>query len=80
MDPALLYPDYPNLTEIPETEFSCKGKVNWRYYADPDANCQVNLHINSFEIINSVKIFLIFLNKAIDEIMKFFKTLHENPN
>lgn len=40
--PGDLQPDYPpTYTEIPRTGFSCKGKVNWRYYADIDTNCQV---------------------------------------
>lgn len=37
-DPQL---DYPTYTGIPLTGFSCEGKVNWHYYADTDAECQV---------------------------------------
>ena len=31
--------DYPIFTKVPETSFSCDGKVVG-YYADPEAGCQ----------------------------------------
>jgi len=38
--------DYPILSIIPDTTFSCQGKVSGGYYADPTADCQV-FHICS---------------------------------
>ena len=32
--------DYPTLSEIPETSFTCDGKIPG-YYADQEASCQV---------------------------------------
>ncbi|KAL3277739.1 hypothetical protein HHI36_013079 [Cryptolaemus montrouzieri] len=33
--------DYPIFTSIPQTGFSCEGKINWQYYADIETDCQV---------------------------------------
>ncbi|KAJ8678722.1 hypothetical protein QAD02_014509 [Eretmocerus hayati] len=33
--------DYPNLTSIPRTSFTCAGKTPGGYYADVEARCQV---------------------------------------
>ena len=38
--------DYPILSSIPQTSFSCEGKVYGGYYADPAADCQV-FHVYS---------------------------------
>ena len=32
--------DYPILSEVPETAFTCDGQVDGGYYADPEAECQ----------------------------------------
>ena len=32
--------DYPILSEVPETSFSCSGQVEGGFYADPEAECQ----------------------------------------
>merc|ERR1711892_122015 len=32
--------DYPIYAEVPETVFSCEGRVEGGYYADPEAECQ----------------------------------------
>merc|ERR1711892_594459 len=32
--------DYPIYDEVPETVFSCEGRVEGGYYADPEAECQ----------------------------------------
>merc|ERR1712168_871695 len=32
--------DYPILAEVPETSFSCDGRVEGGYYADVEAECQ----------------------------------------
>merc|ERR1711892_1581867 len=32
--------DYPIYAEVPETAFSCEGRVEGGYYADPEADCQ----------------------------------------
>ncbi len=32
--------DYPILAEVPSTSFSCEGKSEGGYYADPEAGCQ----------------------------------------
>merc|ERR1711892_1022921 len=32
--------DYPIYAEVPETVFSCDGRVEGGYYADPEADCQ----------------------------------------
>ncbi|XP_040581098.1 uncharacterized protein [Lepeophtheirus salmonis] len=32
--------DYPIYNEVPETSFSCEGRVEGGYYADPEAECQ----------------------------------------
>ena len=32
--------DYPIYAEVPETAFSCDGRVEGGYYADPEAECQ----------------------------------------
>lgn len=31
----------PNYHHVPETSFTCAGKVVGGYYADPDADCQM---------------------------------------
>ena len=33
--------DYPTLTNVPDTPFSCLNRVNGGYYADVDTGCQV---------------------------------------
>ena len=33
--------DYPTLTNVPDTSFSCLNRVNGGYYADVDTGCQV---------------------------------------
>ena len=33
--------DYPPLTNVPDTPFSCLNRVNGGYYADVDTGCQV---------------------------------------
>jgi hypothetical protein len=40
--PGLPGKDYPNLTSIPETSFSCEGKTPGGYYADVETRCQVS--------------------------------------
>ena len=32
--------DYPILAEVPETDFSCEGRVEGGYYADVTSQCQ----------------------------------------
>merc|ERR1712106_640178 len=32
--------DYPILAEVPETSFSCDGRIDGGYYADVEAECQ----------------------------------------
>ena len=32
--------DYPILAEVPETSFSCDGRVEGGYYADVESQCQ----------------------------------------
>ncbi|XP_008214451.1 homeobox protein 2-like [Nasonia vitripennis] len=39
--PGLPGRDYPNLTSIPETSFTCAGKTPGGYYADVETRCQV---------------------------------------
>ena len=39
--PGLPGRDYPNLTSIPDTSFSCNGKTPGGYYADVETRCQV---------------------------------------
>ncbi|XP_014227678.1 bromodomain-containing protein DDB_G0280777-like [Trichogramma pretiosum] len=39
--PGLAGRDYPNLTSIPETSFTCVGKTPGGYYADVETRCQV---------------------------------------
>ncbi len=33
--------DYPIYAEVPSTGFSCEGRIEGGYYADPEAGCQV---------------------------------------
>ena len=33
--------DYPNLSEIPETNFNCKEQRYKGFFGDPDTHCQV---------------------------------------
>merc|ERR1711892_1574055 len=40
--------DYPIYAEVPETVFSCEGRVEGGYYADPEAECQP-FHVCSFD-------------------------------
>merc|ERR1711892_254783 len=40
--------DYPIYAEVPETVFSCGGRVEGGYYADPEAECQP-FHVCSFD-------------------------------
>merc|ERR1711892_1046649 len=40
--------DYPIYAEVPETVFSCEGRVEGGYYADPEADCQP-FHVCSFD-------------------------------
>lgn len=37
--------DFPILTSIPHTDFSCKKVKKPGYYADPETDCQVNNNI-----------------------------------
>ena len=32
--------DYPILAEVPETAFSCEGRIEGGYYADVESQCQ----------------------------------------
>merc|ERR1719188_467371 len=34
--------DYPILSRVPRTGFSCSGRIPDRFYADPEAGCQVH--------------------------------------
>lgn len=56
--------DFPILTSIPHTDFSCKKVKKPGYYADPETDCQVNIFIST--IICTIIIFLkkiyIFIN------------------
>merc|ERR1711892_1658778 len=47
--------DYPILSSIPKTSFSCEGKVLGGYYADPAADCQV------FHVCSRPRVFHSFL-------------------
>ncbi|XP_071750078.1 uncharacterized protein [Lepeophtheirus salmonis] len=38
--PGIAGEDYPIYNEIPETSFSCEGRIEGGYYADPEAECQ----------------------------------------
>jgi len=49
--------DFPILTSIPHTDFSCKKVKNPGYYADPETDCQV---YNILRLKKS-RYFLIFL-------------------
>ena len=40
--PGIPGQDYPLYGEIPQTEFSCQGRVFGGFYADPAAQCQVS--------------------------------------
>ncbi|XP_058804174.1 GATA zinc finger domain-containing protein 14-like [Phymastichus coffea] len=44
--------DYPNLTSIPATSFSCAGKTAGGYYADVETRCQV-FHVCSTQGLKS---------------------------
>ena len=35
--------DYPIYANVPDTGFTCEGLVEGGYYADPNAECQVEL-------------------------------------
>ena len=56
--------DYPLLSSIPATSFSCQGRVFGGYYADPQAQCQVNI----FMIHDT--------NKWLDLIVAIYKMLN----
>ena len=45
--------DYPILSQPPDTAFSCSGKVNGGYYADPEARCQ-SFHICAGQFYNGL--------------------------
>ncbi|CAH0559450.1 unnamed protein product [Brassicogethes aeneus] len=34
------FPDFPTYEQVPKTGFSCRAKLSWRYYADPETGCQ----------------------------------------
>ena len=46
--------DYPQLSEVPQTSFSCQAQKYGGYYADPETDCQAfhichnGLHMGSF--------------------------------
>ena len=48
--------DYPTLASVPDTSFTCSGKVSGGYYADTETDCQV-FHIcgGSNSIFGSIK-------------------------
>lgn len=48
---------YPNLTKIPETDFTCNGKKGM--FADVETNCQVRIYIYIY-IKYMLYIFLLF--------------------
>ncbi|XP_015585629.1 GATA zinc finger domain-containing protein 14-like [Cephus cinctus] len=39
--PGIPEKDYPNLNKVPETSFTCEGKIAGGYYADVETRCQV---------------------------------------
>ena len=49
--------DYPIFAEVPQTSFSCDGRVNGGYYVDVEAQCQVfisvQLNLKSFNLIKN---------------------------
>ena len=46
--PGIPGQDYPLYGEIPQTSFSCQGRVFGGFYADPATQCQVNFRSNDF--------------------------------
>merc|ERR1712128_62024 len=38
--PGIPGEDYPIFSDVPDTEFTCDGRVEGGYYADPNAECQ----------------------------------------
>ena len=46
--PGIPGQDYPLYGEIPQTTFSCQGRVFGGFYADPATQCQVKFRSNDF--------------------------------
>lgn len=40
--------DFPVLASIPRTDFSCRKAKKPGYYADPETDCQVIIHLGCF--------------------------------
>lgn len=53
--------DFPILTSIPHTDFSCKKVKKPGYYADPETDCQVN-NILSFQRVQNNCLILFLKN------------------
>lgn len=61
---------YPNLTKIPETDFTCNGKKGM--FADVETNCQVRIYIY---ILNTCYIFFCYSSFQTFYFLFYF-TLH----
>lgn len=55
--------DFPIMTYIPRTDFSCKKVKKPGYYADPETDCQVNIikSISKSLIIICILLVILFL-------------------
>lgn len=54
--------DFPIMTYIPRTDFSCKKVKKPGYYADPETDCQVNIISKSLIIICILLVILFLYN------------------
>lgn len=44
--------DYPALSNIPKTTFSCKTQRYKGFFGDPDTNCQVTINQSIKKVVN----------------------------
>lgn len=52
--PGIPGEDYPIYANVPDTGFTCDGLVEGGYYADPSAECQVEIKQKGFRKVYSL--------------------------